>query len=255
MATNYPTSLDSLTNPGSSDLLSSGHASQHANLNDAMEAVQTKLGTTSTPASLPAGAVLGKASGTGIKVDTSSATWGWRDIIGDVSVRGVGGTDPSLNVYRSPIRQFQFTVNDEVFIVYHVPHDYVPASDLYIHAHWSHASASVSSGSVTWGFDVSLAKGFDQAAFSAPINTTVPQTASTTQYQHMIAEVQLSAASPSASQLDSDNIEVDSLILVRCYLSANTMNGTPEPFLHSVDLHYQSTNMATKAKTGPAFYT
>lgn len=47
MATNYPNSLDNFINPTSTDSLSSGsvpHAGQHANLNDAMEAVQTVLG-------------------------------------------------------------------------------------------------------------------------------------------------------------------------------------------------------------------
>jgi hypothetical protein len=47
MATNYPNSLDVLINPSSTDTLDSGtvpHAQQHANINDAMEAVQTILG-------------------------------------------------------------------------------------------------------------------------------------------------------------------------------------------------------------------
>ena len=47
MATNYPNSLDVLINPTSSDTLNSGivpHAEQHANLNDAVEAIQTVLG-------------------------------------------------------------------------------------------------------------------------------------------------------------------------------------------------------------------
>ena len=44
MASTYPTSLDSFTNPTSSDTLASpAHATQHADINDAMEAVQTKL--------------------------------------------------------------------------------------------------------------------------------------------------------------------------------------------------------------------
>jgi hypothetical protein len=44
MASNYPTSLDSFTNPSASSLLTSpSHAQQHADINDAMEAVQTKL--------------------------------------------------------------------------------------------------------------------------------------------------------------------------------------------------------------------
>ena len=47
MATNFPTSLDSLTNPTASDKLNSvtvPHASQHATLNDAVEALEAKVG-------------------------------------------------------------------------------------------------------------------------------------------------------------------------------------------------------------------
>ena len=45
MATNFPASLDSLTNPTSSDSLNSpSHSAQHANVNDAVEALQLKVG-------------------------------------------------------------------------------------------------------------------------------------------------------------------------------------------------------------------
>jgi len=47
MATNFPTSLDSLTNPTASDKLNSvtvPHASQHADINDAVEALEAKVG-------------------------------------------------------------------------------------------------------------------------------------------------------------------------------------------------------------------
>ena len=45
MATNFPASLDSLTNPSSSDSLNSpSHSAQHANSNDAIEALQAKVG-------------------------------------------------------------------------------------------------------------------------------------------------------------------------------------------------------------------
>lgn len=49
MATNFPTSLDSLTNPTSSDSLNSpSHAGQHADANDAIEALQAKVGVNSS---------------------------------------------------------------------------------------------------------------------------------------------------------------------------------------------------------------
>ena len=45
MATGFPTSLDALTNPTSTDALTSpSHADQHANANDAIEALQAKVG-------------------------------------------------------------------------------------------------------------------------------------------------------------------------------------------------------------------
>ena len=49
MATNFPASLDSLTNPTSSDSLNSpSHSAQHANSNDAIEALQAKVGADSS---------------------------------------------------------------------------------------------------------------------------------------------------------------------------------------------------------------
>jgi hypothetical protein len=45
MATGFPNSLDALTNPNSTDSLSNpSHAQQHTNLNDAVEAIETKIG-------------------------------------------------------------------------------------------------------------------------------------------------------------------------------------------------------------------
>lgn len=45
MATNFPTSLDALTNPQATDSLTSpSHSAQHANANDAIEALEAKVG-------------------------------------------------------------------------------------------------------------------------------------------------------------------------------------------------------------------
>ncbi len=202
--------------------------------------------------------IIDKTQGDGIKVDFDAPTYAWQDLLGEITVRGIGANDPAWSVYRGGIRQYQFGAADEVWLNFHIPHDYVPGSDIYIHAHWSHIVTTVTGGSVTWGFEVSYSKGHNQAAFSAPITVTLAQNASTGQYQHLIAEIQLSAASPSVSQLDSDIIEVDGLILVRAYLSANNMTVSgglvPDPFLHYVDIHYQSTGIGTKQKA-PDFWT
>lgn len=45
LATNFPNSLDELVNPNSTDSLSNpSHSQQHINLNDAIEAIQSKVG-------------------------------------------------------------------------------------------------------------------------------------------------------------------------------------------------------------------
>lgn len=73
----------------------------------------------------------------------------------------------------------------------------------------------------------------------------------------MIAEVQLSATSPSGSQLDSDDIETDGVILVRLYRdpadAADTLDQAP--FVHYCDIHYQTTGIGTKQRNGPGFWT
>lgn len=201
---------------------------------------------------------LSGTSGTGVKVDLTTPTFGWKDLLGRISIRGLAAAnDPNPATYRGTLKQFQFAVNDECELEFHIPHDYAIGTDIYLHFHWSQILTTVTGGSVTWGAEVSYAKGHNQAAFIAPITTTVAGNASTTQYQHMITEVQLSAATPSGSQIDSDNLEPDGLLLVRVYLSANniTVSGgpVPEPFLHFADIHYQSTNIATKNKS-PTFY-
>jgi hypothetical protein len=204
------------------------------------------------------GIIMSKTSGEGIKVDISAATFPWHDLIGNINYHGIGVADPALATYQGTIKQFQFAVNDEVWLGFHMPHDYVPNSDIYIHAHWSHTATTVTGGSVTWGFAAMAAKGHNQGAFPGEVAPSIAQNASTTQYQHMIAEVQLSSSSPSASQINNNVLEPDSIILVKCHLAANAMTvsggGVPDPFLHFVDIHYQSTGIGTKQKA-PAFYT
>lgn len=77
MASNYPTSLDTFTNPSANDSLNSpSHALQHANANDAIEALEAKLGIgDSTAGSATSGYVL--TAGTG-----GTTTWSAPSIAG-----------------------------------------------------------------------------------------------------------------------------------------------------------------------------
>ena len=50
MATSFPTSIDNFTNPTATSLLTSpSHSGQHADINDAVEAIETAIGTTAAP--------------------------------------------------------------------------------------------------------------------------------------------------------------------------------------------------------------
>lgn len=284
-----------------------------------------------------AGLVLPRASGIGIKVDTITPTFGWRDMLGSIKTRTGGATIPSFSAYRGGLYSFAFdsaNAVQEVFNEFHILHDYVPASDLYIHTHWS--TAVTATGVCNWIFELDYAKGYDQGVFEGTAgsagNVTIPVVSATgsTAYMHRISEVQCSipgglvtsainvsitasaatltaasalftaadigrtvriagagaagaahdttitafgsttsvtvannavttvTAKPAFSYriLDSNLIETDGVILARIWRdasrAADTLNQTP--FLHFVDMHYQSTNISTKQRNGPDFW-
>jgi hypothetical protein len=198
-------------------------------------------------------AIFSGTSGEGNQVDIATPTFPWQDMLGQIVIRGVAATDPNYTTYQGNLRQYKFSVGDFVEISFHVLHDYVPSTDMYIHTHWSHNSAAVTSGSVTWSFEIWYAKGHDQAPFPASKTITVTQNGSTTQYQHMIAEVAFTNDGGDATHYDRADIEIDGLVIVIVSLSANTLNAATDPFLHLCDVHYQTTSIGSKNKA-PNFY-
>jgi len=75
MATNFPASLDALTNPVSGDSLSSpSHSGQHANANDAIEALQAKVGVDSSAVTTSIDYKLRNLSGSAITTGTMTGT-------------------------------------------------------------------------------------------------------------------------------------------------------------------------------------
>lgn len=194
--------------------------------------------------------VMNKATNKGFKVDTTTPTYPYHDIMGQIHVRGSGAADPAWSTFLSPLSAYEFsaTVEKEVWIEYHIPHDYVPGTDIFFHAHWGNAAAVPNTGNVVWGFDYTYARGYNQQAFAAATTITVTQASPATRYQHNIAET-VAVTIP--------NLEVDGLIICRVYRKAADAADTctDTAFLFTADVHYQSTGMGTKAKNGPAFYT
>ena len=204
---------------------------------------------------------LDKASGGGIKVDLDSPTYGWRDLLSTFHTRSAGLATPSFAAYAGTSVYAYFMSNaatQELFIEFHLTHDYVPGSDIFIHVHWSQTTVDSGGlggipGQVKFNFDVLYAKGHQQQAFPAAVTTvSVTQTASETVRQHMIPEVQLSTN----GAIGGNDLEVDGIILCRVWRDPTDAADTLDqvPWMHFGDIHYQSTNMATKQKSFP-FYT
>lgn len=192
---------------------------------------------------------LDKTSGVGIKVDPASPTFGWRALVATVQVQGAGANDPTFVTYTGTVlRAYQFSAStmNEVFAAFPLPHDYVPGTDIYFHAHWSNAAAVPNTGDVVWKFDYSFAKGFGQEAFPAVQTVQVIAASPATRYTHNVSET---------AAVSISTLEIGGLLLVRGYRdAANALDTcTDAVFLHALGIHYQSTNIATKNKA-PNFY-
>lgn len=203
----------------------------------------------------PEGLRMPAEAGVGVKLGTPQ-TYGWHDLRAFLAKDEAAG--PIQAPFRGGIKTLQYTAEQtqSAYTSFHIPHDYLPGSDLFVHVHWVCDSATITSGSVTWGFEATYAKGHQQEAFSLPIVVPVTQDASSIQYYHMVAETALSVAGGSGNQLDSNDIEVDGIVAVRLYLDSNDIVDSvaqPDPFVFFVDLHYQSTQMPTINKS-PSFY-
>jgi hypothetical protein len=207
--------------------------------------------------------VIEKASGRGIKVDHTTPTFGFADILGDQFSKNTGATKPTLTAYNGVIEAWLFANGKEAFISYHIPHDYVPSTDIHLHIHWSQNAAGATGGDVDFRYTAIYAKGHNQATGS--VFTTTPKTAlftsvtlagaGLTQYQQHLTEVTISAATATDALFDRDDFEPDGVIELTLEMDANNMTGTPsDPFIHFADLHYQTTGLiGTKSRT-PDFY-
>ena len=79
-------------------------------------------------------------------------------------------------------------------------------------------------------------------------STTTPQ------YAHRVDEIPITSAAGSAALTANTLIEVDGLIEVSLKLTTlPTLGGSGKLFIHTCDLHYQSSNMATK-NSAPNYY-
>ena len=177
---------------------------------------------------------------------TINGDFGWEDITSEITVRGVGGTNPPwAQVGAGPFRAYNFGVNDECWMAFHIPHDIVPSSDLFLHTHWF--GDGTNTNIVKWQYTYTYAKGFVQEAFD-PTGTviTAEEAANATAYQHQITET-AAITIPTLTEPDG---------LVYVHIKRVTNGGTDNTdniFVLTSDIHYQSTGIKTMNKA-PDFY-
>lgn len=184
----------------------------------------------------------------------------WKVLTGSLIARTGGLTDPTFVAFRgAACDAYAFSASDELQVWFHIPHDYALGTDLYLYCHWAHNGTSIT-GDMTWAYAATYAKGHNQSEFPAEVTGSITYAttdiATTPRWRHRIDEIQLTAGTPSGSQIDTDIIEVDGLLAVNISASAipTIGGGSPnEPFLLMVDLHYQA-NMHGTLNKSPNFY-
>lgn len=171
---------------------------------------------------------------------------GWRDLTADVIVKGLGANNPTwAQIDSGPLFAYKFALEDECWMVYHVPHDILPSADIHFHTHWIPDGTNVNP--VKWQFTYMYALGHNQAAFT-PAGTveTAESAGPGVAWQHMITET-TAVTIPTLT-------EPDGLIYVHVERIANgATDNTDNIFLLTADIHYQSTNLSTLGKA-PDFY-
>lgn len=210
--------------------------------------------------------VVAKTSGVGIKVDQSSPTFGFADMLGYVRIRTTGANRPSRVQYNGGVSGVQFTNGDKEEMEFHFRHDYAAGTDIHLHIHWSQNGAGATSGTVTFKYSAVYAKAHNQNVASSSFTST-PITASFTtidindggsglnQYQQFLTEVTISAATATAALFDRDDFEPDGLILMTLEMETDNLVNASSPFIHFVDIHYQTTGVIGTKQKAPDFYT
>lgn len=175
---------------------------------------------------------------------------GWRDNIVELKVDSSSPNAPTLEAVRGGILGWKFPPGEltEAHSAFHIDHDYALGTALYLHVHWVCPTTDV--GTARWGFEYTIAKGHQQAAFPATTTVYVEQTTTGTAYMHYVGEVS------EANTIPGTGIEPDTVILVRLFRDGAHANDTLEANAFGVflDLHYQADRATTPYKS-PNFLT
>lgn len=190
--------------------------------------------------------VISPEPGTGIMLDVDDPKFGWHDLLGNVTGNPNAASYPNFLEAYPGIFAFKFFEDAQVFLEFHIPHDYLPGSDLYIHTHWFTTNPEVTSGDVTWQYVARYAKGYARGSFNDSSAVTYVSDEVTGVHNHHISETKLSSTDPDDELLDTNLIEPDGVVLLRVKLDVNNIADESGVFMVYTDIHYQTTGVPTK---------
>lgn len=186
------------------------------------------------------------------KIDEDASGGGWIDLIGLPLARGNLVRDPIPVDFIGQIFVNSFKVYSEVTIPYHIPHEYAPGTDMFIHVHYASVTPNLFTGRyVRWQSEYTYSKGNQNSAFfSAPIVINVQEEVPVGTLKHRILEIP--TAIPASLGLEPDGI----LTIRTRRLPVQGLGITEYPdslAVLSIDIHMQISKLTTKNRSFP-FY-
>jgi hypothetical protein len=181
----------------------------------------------------------------------STGNYGWRDLQSPFTVRTSNSqNNPSWIVLFNGMQGLAFSKStmNQVWVDFHIDHDYAMGTNLYPHVHW--CPTTVDGGVVRWGIEYTVAKGHQQQAFPATTTVYIEQTIQpNSQWMHFVGETS------DLDAISSVDVEPDTVIKVRFFRDAAHPNDTYDAVVHAWqgDIHYQTGRLSSLNKA-PNFF-
>lgn len=196
---------------------------------------------------------LPNTKGEGLLIDNG---YSWWDIVGAINPKTLGATAAAFKPFRGQVNSWAHYAGSYGDIIFHLPHDYAPGTNLFFHVHWGHNGTSIEGNFIIKCWASYASRTYPATPFSAPIETAIAVSSANIndypQYVHSVIEIQLSTVGGAINMLNTTDIETDGLILVRYEIDTIPSIGGSTidnvPYIQTFDVHYQSTSIGTKNK-------
>ena len=181
------------------------------------------------------------------EITMSDLFGGWADLTPFQYEIGTGPNAPAFIAIQGDDYGWSFGVGDEMWMLYHMNHNILPASidavaKMFLHVHWQ--TNGVHTGAPRWQLDYTMAHGHNTANYPAMSQLHLQEVAQGSAYRHMITEDAVGVATP----------DIDTLIKVHVKRVASTgTENTDTVFMDGIDWHIPTMMVASKNRA-PDFY-